>query len=95
MAGDDGSGGHTPKDFNECVSQEQLDDAKREMQEVVTKAITEAIIAFKLGEIIERVDRRISTLTDKIDVLEARQQNNQDVDLVWASNLTWTALQVS
>ena len=95
MASDDGSGGHTPKDFNECVSQEQLDDAKREMQEVVTKAITEAIIALKLGEIIERVDRRISTLTDKIDVLEARQQNNQDVDLVWASNLTWTALQVS
>ena len=45
----------------------------REMQEVVTKAITEAIIAFKLGEIIERVDRRISMLTDRIDVLEARQ----------------------
>ena len=65
------------------------------MQEVVTKAVTEAIIGLKLGEIIERVDRRISTLTDKIDVLEARQQNNQDVNLVWASNLTWTALQVS
>ena len=30
MVGDDGSGGHTPKDFNECVSQEQLDDAKRD-----------------------------------------------------------------
>ena len=81
MAGDDGSGGHTPKDFNECVSQEQLDDAKREMQEVVTKAVTEAIIGLKLGEIIERVDRRISTLTDRIDVLEARQQNNQDEDM--------------
>ena len=83
MAGDDGSGGHTPKDFNECVRQEQLDDAKREMQEVVTKAVTEAIIGLKLGEIIERVDRRISTLTDRIDVLEARQQNNQDEDMVY------------
>ena len=83
MAGDDGSGGHTPKDFNECVSQEQLDDAKREMQEVVTKAVTEAIIGLKLGEIIERVDRWISTLTDRIDVLEARQQNNQDEDMVY------------
>ena len=83
MAGDDGSGGHIPKDFNECVSQEQLDDAKREMQEVVTKAVTEAIIGLKLGEIIERVDRRISMLTDRIDVLEARQQNNQDEDMVY------------
>ena len=83
MVGDDGSGGHTPKDFNECVSQEQLDDAKREMQEVVTKEVTEAIIGLKLGEIIERVDRRISTLTDRIDVLEARQQNNQDEDMVY------------
>jgi len=83
MAGDDGSGGHTPKDFNECVSQEQLDDAKREMHEVVTKAVTEAIIGLKLGEIIERVDRRISTLTDRIDVLEARQQNNQDDDMMY------------
>ena len=45
----------------------------REMQEVVTKAVTEAIIGLKLGEIIERVDRRISMLTDRIDVLEARQ----------------------
>ena len=43
------------------------------MHEVVTKAVTEAIISLKLGEIIERVDRQISTLTDRIDVLEARQ----------------------
>ena len=53
------------------------------MQEVVTKAVTEAIIGLKLGEIIERVDRRISTLTDRIDVLEARQQNNQEEDMVY------------
>src|SRR6185437_4088876 len=76
MAGDDGSGGHTPKDFNECVSQEQLDDAKREMHEVITKAVTEAIIGLKLGEI-------LSTVTDRIDVLEACQQNNQDEDMVY------------
>jgi len=76
MAGDDGSGGHTPKDFNECVSQEQLDDAKREMHEVVTKAVTEAIIGLKLGEI-------ISTVTDRIDALETRQQHNQDEDMVY------------
>src|SRR6185437_1646759 len=76
MAGDDGSGGHTPKDFNECVSQEQLDDAKREMHEVITKAVTEAIIGLKLGEI-------LSTVTDRIDALETRQQHNQDEDIVY------------
>ena len=73
IAGDDGSGGHTPKDFDECVSQEQLHDANKEMQEVFTMAVTEAIIGLKLGDIIERVDRRISMLTDRINVLEARQ----------------------
>ena len=83
MAGDDGSGGPTPKDFDECVSQEQLHDAKREMQEVVTKAVTEAIIGLKLGDIIDRVDIRISTLTDRIDMLAARQQNNDDEDMVY------------
>ena len=42
----------------------------------ITKAVTEAIIGLKLGEI-------ISTVTDRIDVLEARQQNNQDEDMVY------------
>ena len=53
------------------------------MQEVFTKAVTEAIIGLKLGDIIERVDRRISTLTDRINVPEARQQNNEDEDVVY------------
>ena len=46
-----------------------------EMQEVVTKAVTEAIIGLKLGEIIERVDRWISTLTDRIDVGSSTEQS--------------------
>ena len=53
------------------------------MQEVVTKAVTEAIIGLKLGDIIDRVDIRISTLTDRIDMLAARQQNNDDEDVVY------------
>jgi len=53
------------------------------MQEVVTKAVTEAIIGLKLGGIIDRVDIRISTLTDRIDMLAARQQNNDDEDMVY------------
>jgi len=83
MTGDDGSGVHTPKDFNECVSQEQLHNAKKEMQEVITEAVTDAIIDLKLGDIIERVDRRISKLTDRIDTLEARQPTSDDEDMVY------------
>jgi len=83
MIGDDGSGGHTPKDFNECVSQEQLHNAKKEMQEVITEAVTDAIIDLKLGDIIERVDRRISKLTDRIDTLEAHQPTSDDEDVVY------------
>ena len=79
MAGDDAN---TPKDFNECVSQGQLqaviDNAQKDMKEAVTKAITDAIIELKLGEIVERVDKRVSTLTDRVAALETRQPTNED-----------------
>ena len=59
MSGDDGSGSNTPKDFNKCVSQEKLhavvDDAKKQMKEVVIKAVPDAIIDLKLGDIMDRV----------------------------------------
>jgi hypothetical protein len=38
MAGDDGSG--TPKDFHECVSQDQLREAIEQGQQVMTNTIT-------------------------------------------------------
>ena len=79
MAGDDAN---TPKDFNECVSQGQLqaniDNAQKDMKEAVTKAVTDAIIELKLGEIVERVDKRVSTLTDRVAALETRQPTNED-----------------
>ena len=44
MAGGDQAGDNSPKDFNECVSQEQLqaavDNAQKRMNEAIRKAIT-------------------------------------------------------
>ena len=66
MSGDDGS--TTPKDFNECVSHDQLREAiengQKVMTETITQAVTAAIRDLKLPKTIEWVDRRISTLTD-------------------------------
>jgi hypothetical protein len=43
---------NTPENFNECVSQEQLqsvvDNAQKDMKETVFKAITDAFIKLKL-----------------------------------------------
>jgi hypothetical protein len=64
MPGDDGN--NTPKDFNECVSQEQLqsavDNAQKDMKEMVVKAVTDACIELKLSDIIEWLDRRASAI---------------------------------
>jgi hypothetical protein len=43
MATDEGSG--TPKDFHECVSQDQLREAIEQGQQVMTNIITQAITA--------------------------------------------------
>lgn len=37
---------------------------------MVTKAITDTFIEFKLGEIIERLDKRVSMLTYRVAALE-------------------------
>jgi hypothetical protein len=80
MPGDDGNS--TPKDFNECVSQEQLqsavDNAQKDMKETVIKAVTNAFIELKLSDIIERLYKRVSTLADRIAALETRQLTFED-----------------
>ena len=82
MAGDDGSG--TPKDFNECVSQDQLREAIAQGQEVMTQTITQAITTaikdLRLHESLERLDKRISTLTDRVVALETCPPPNEDED---------------
>ena len=48
LAEDDQTRDNNPKDFNECVSQEQLqavvEDAQKRINEVVRKAITDTLI---------------------------------------------------
>ena len=72
MAGDDANVG-TPKDFHECVSQGQLqsvlDRAREEMTEAVNKAITDGINKLNLGNQIERIDKRLSKMTDTVNTL--------------------------
>jgi hypothetical protein len=77
MAGDEQI--NSPKDFNECVSRAQLqaamEESQRGMNDAIKKAITDALIDLKLGSSIERLDRRISALTDKVTELENRLPN--------------------
>ena len=49
------------------------------MNEVVRKAITDALIELNIGNNMERLDKRISTLTDKVTELETLVAvNNND-----------------
>ena len=81
MAGDEHA--NSPKDFNECVSKAQLqaatEDAQRGMNDAIRKVITDAPIDLKLGSSMERLDRRISTLTEKVAELENRLPNEEDM----------------
>ncbi|KAG2642242.1 hypothetical protein PVAP13_2KG282716 [Panicum virgatum] len=85
MAGDEGNG--TPKDFNECVSQDQLNESiengQKVMTETITQAVTAAIRDLKLPETIERVDRRISNLTDWVVVSETHPPPMEEEDVVY------------
>jgi predicted RNase H-like nuclease (RuvC/YqgF family) len=72
MSGDDAYDG-TPKDFNECVDQQQLqvvlEKAHEEMTKVVDRAVTDSINRLNLGNQVERLDRRISTLANTVTTL--------------------------
>ena len=61
MVGDDQTGDNNPKDFNECVSQEQLqaavENAQKRMNEAIRKAITDALIELNIGNNMERLDK--------------------------------------
>ena len=61
MAGGEQTRDNNPKVFNECVSQEQLqaaiENAQKRMNEAVRKAITDALIELKIGNIMERLGK--------------------------------------
>ena len=83
MAGGDQTGDNSPKDFNECVSQDQLqaavDNAQKRMNEAIKMAITDALIELNIGNSMERLDKWISMLTDKVTELETFVAVNNDV----------------
>jgi hypothetical protein len=70
------------KDFNECFSRTQLqaamEDVQKGMNDAIKKTVINALIDLKLGSNIERLDRRISTLTDKVIELENHLPNEED-----------------
>jgi len=74
---------NSPTDFNECVSRAQLqaamEESQRGMNDAIRKAVTDALIDPKLGSSMERLDRRISTITEKVTELENRLPNEEDM----------------
>jgi hypothetical protein len=53
------------------------------MTNTITQAITAAIKDLRLHESIERLDKWISTLTDRVVALETRPPPNEDEDVVY------------
>ena len=66
MAEDDQTEDNNPKDFNECVNQEQLQVVVEDTQKRMNEAVTDALIELNIGNNMERLDKWISTLTDKV-----------------------------
>ena len=79
MAGGEQIGDNNPKGFNECVSQEQLQAIVEDAQKQMNEAITDALIELNIGNNMERLDKRNSTLTDKVTELETLVVVNNDV----------------
>ena len=84
MAGGEQTGDNNPKGFNKCVSPKQLqavvEDAQKWLNEAARKAVTDALIELNIGNSMERLDKRISMLTDKVTELETLVAvNNNDV----------------
>jgi len=84
MTGGEQTGDNNPKGFIECVSQEQLqavvEDAQKWMNDAVGKAVTDTLMELNIGNSLVRLDKRISTLTNKVTDLETLVVvNNNDV----------------
>jgi hypothetical protein len=56
-----------------------MEESQRGMNDAIKKAVTDALIDLKLGSSIERLDRWISALTDKVTELENRLPNEDDM----------------
>jgi hypothetical protein len=66
-----------PTQFFDCVSHEDFDVICKRMEETVHKSIHDAIIAMDLGKVLDRVERRITELVDRVATLETRPLHQQ------------------
>jgi hypothetical protein len=70
-----------PTQFSDCVSHEDFDvickRMEENMEETVHKSIHDAIIAMDLGKVLDRVERRITELVDRVAMLETRPLHQQ------------------
>ena len=82
MAGSDDGEMASPSQFAECVSQEQLQKAlqaaQSDLAETITRAVTDAVSKLHIGESIERLEKRVSKLTDQVVELETAHKTNNN-----------------
>ncbi|EEE69224.1 hypothetical protein OsJ_28451 [Oryza sativa Japonica Group] len=79
MAGNDDE--RTPQDFADCVSREQLrtlqENTQKDITEAVAKSVQDAFTKIGFLKHMERLDKRISMLTDRVAALET--PSNEEV----------------
>jgi hypothetical protein len=82
MAGDDDKiEAVIPIKFVDCVSREDLEATckrmEEKMDETVHKSVHDAIITMDLGTILDRLDKRMTELVDRVSTLETRPPQQQ------------------
>jgi hypothetical protein len=81
MAGDDEIEAVIPTEFADCVSREDLEATckriKEKMDETVHKSVHNALIAMDLGTILDRLEKRMAELVDRVATLETRPPQQQ------------------
>jgi chaperonin cofactor prefoldin len=65
-----------PTEFVDCVSREDLEATCKRMEEkmdaTVHKSVHDALITMDLGTILDRLDKRMTELVDRVTTLETR-----------------------
>jgi hypothetical protein len=82
MAGDDDEiEAVIPTEFADCVSREDLEATckhmEEKMDETVQKSVHDALIAMDLGTILDRLEKRMTELVDRVATLETRPPQQQ------------------
>ena len=70
-----------PTEFADCVSHEDLEATckrmEEKMDETVHKSIHDALIRMDLGTILDRLDKRMTELVDRVAMLETHPPQQQ------------------